>query len=152
MTKKINSEIVIKNDVFKLAIGTTDKKNPSVIYVEGGMFIEPNLDIDPKENLLIVEKRYKTAVDKFRDILMSEKTGEHVFDNTATPIKIFEIAEDRLSPGKKSYLSFQFFLKQKTSLAFKDFVEKYAGKMVFVAEVLKKELQHTGFSVSKTKK
>ena len=42
MGVRLNSEKKIENEYFKLKIGTTNKINPIVIYVEGKTFISPN--------------------------------------------------------------------------------------------------------------
>ena len=44
MGVRLNSEKKIENDSFKLKIGTTNKINPMVIYVEGKAFISPEDD------------------------------------------------------------------------------------------------------------
>ena len=40
--KKINSEIKFNDGIFKVKIGTTNKKHPDIIYIEIGTYISPN--------------------------------------------------------------------------------------------------------------
>ena len=40
-TVRLNSEKTINHELFKIKIGTTNKINPKVIYVEGRTFIQP---------------------------------------------------------------------------------------------------------------
>lgn len=151
MAKKINSEIIIPNSSFKLLIGTMDKKNPSNVYIEGGVFVEPLYDNDYKEALLQVEKRYKLAVDNIKKHTIDINSSARVFDGKAMTIKIFEIADNRLQKGKKSYLSFQFFLKQAETVALKQFAEENREIFSNLCDSLRSDLEFFGFATSKTK-
>ena len=44
--KRLTSEKSLQHNTFKLKLGTTDKTNPLIVYLEGGVFITPNEEKD----------------------------------------------------------------------------------------------------------
>ena len=57
MEKKINSEIKIHDNDFKIKIGTTNKKNPETLYVQIGTYIKPcSIKLMFKESILSLRK------------------------------------------------------------------------------------------------
>ena len=56
-TVRLNSEKTIANDNFKIKIGTTNKVNPQVVYVEGKTFIKPLVEKDDYSKDVVEMKR-----------------------------------------------------------------------------------------------
>jgi len=100
--RKINSEIRIPDNKFKITVGTTDKKNPTTIYIGFGGYITP------KES----QKTYSPQIHKF-DVSMKKRAEETVLNGVLSNKKIIfvsEIAEERMSIGKKSYFDIQIYI------------------------------------------
>jgi hypothetical protein len=145
--KKINSETTIENDLFKIKIGTTDKKNPEIIYIEIGCYISPN-----------EEKEYGPIIDDIEKGI-NNFIGEMVGPNSICEkdyIFIFDIAEERITKKKKSYMEMQIFLKvikEIRSLKFSNIVEKFKEEYISkILPVVKMYLNNNGFECYKTRK
>ena len=145
MAKSICSEVTVENPYFKIKIGTVNKKCPSTFYVEGGTFITPvdKDDVVPyKEKMGII---YKEMTQGIRCIV-SEKHLKQDF------IANIDVADERMKVGKKTYFTFQYFLKQDAEPI--SFVEITENSNEFTNEVLERieySLKENGFALSKTK-
>ena len=146
MQKNICSEINLENPYFKLKIGTINKKNPTTFYVEGGTFITPVDNDDDRlynERIATIYKEMTKGI----QLIVSEKKLKHDF------IANIDVAEDRMKVGKKTYFTFQYFLKQDGEPI--SFVEIGENGNEYTSEVLKRieySLKENGFALSKTKK
>lgn len=143
--KKIHSEIKIENNLLNIKLATTDKKNPTTMFIDGGVYISPLLD-----------KRIYTE-----DIKSIEKELKGLFTGLwedESQISVIEVADTRIEYGKKSYLSFQSFFKTPQSLMAKqnfvniiqetDVVKKYKDILPKMVKII----ESNGFKSSKTKK
>lgn len=152
MARKINSEFIVKNDKFKIKVGTTDKKNPKTIYIECGFFIEPKVEKeDYSEDIKYIEAETKELARKVSNATNPgpENIGR-LFEKDF--IFIFEIAESRVFYGKKSYVSFQIHLKQKGAINF-NLISSYTETLSkYIITVLLNRIKDVGFEVTKTKK
>jgi len=143
---RLNSEKKIDSEDFKIKIGTTNKLNPLVIYVEGRAFISPEYE---KED-------YKREVHEMSHAL-KKSISEHLrstdkFDNKY--IVDFQIASNGIQYGKKSFLSFQFLMRQNKDKVLK-LTEVKTGSSEMVLEIvgdLKKSIIDHGYKLTKTKK
>ena len=105
MAVRLNNEKKIDNEYFKLKIGTTNKINPIVIYVEGKAFICPTEEKDDySKHISEIKHRFKRGISE-------GLYGTDVFDGKY--IMDFQVASNGISVNKKSFLSFQFLLRQK---------------------------------------
>lgn len=141
--KKINSEIKVNNSNFKIKVGTTDKKNPSIIYIEIGSYITPLKESDS----------YSKEIEEMR-----KSIKKHLL--TVLPDKNFifttDVASDRMAKGKKSYLEMQLHMR-----TFYNNEVKYFENMVGVIRdtyltyniipYIENRLKEQGFEYSKTK-
>lgn len=145
MSKQINSEISVPNDICKGVLGTLDKKNPQILYFEGGIYIEPSEEQDDIEKTLINVK--KDAKNALKSIL-----GEAVEEDI---IFVFETAEERIIIGKRSYLSFEATFKLLSKLfngqSFKTVAATLSPSFNTWLGVLRTILEEYGFKCSKTK-
>ena len=108
MVKRLNSEKKIKTNGFKVKIGTTNRINPSSIYIDMGGFITPREDKDGySENIDEINKLMKRQIKKYL-------VNNNDFDKKY--ICVIETAAERMKKGKKSYVSLQCHLKQKTNM------------------------------------
>ena len=146
MPKHLNSEKKFENNFFKLKIGTTNKNNPLVVYFEGRCFISPS------------EKRdtYKGDINGIRQTLrrsLNKNLREtDLFDNDF--ILDFKIAESGVLFKKKSFMSFQFFLRQnQTKLLKLPTLQESSNNFInnIVNDVQNSIFEHD-FSITKTKK
>lgn len=145
--KKINSEIKIDTPLLKTKWGTIDKKNPTSIYLEMGTYITPTKDEeDYTDNIKEIEKAGRFIV---KDALCNTEGVKKDF------IFVTDIADTRISYGKKSYISFQIHLgrprKDGDKQTFKEIVNNIDSKWKPVYSSIVKTIENNGFSCSKTK-
>lgn len=143
---RLNSEKKIENDDFKIKIGTTNKINPIIIYVEGKAFISPTYD---KED-------YSRDISEIKHVL-KQSISEHLhlaknFDNKY--IVDFQVASNGIRLNKKSFLSFQFLMRQNKDNVLKLIeVKNNSSEMVLsIINDLKDAIIDRGFELTKTKK
>lgn len=146
MGVRLNSEKKIENDSFKLKIGTTNKINPMVIYVEGKAFISPE---DDKEDYT---KDIAEIKHVFKQSISDGLCTTDVFDNKY--IIDFQVASSGIAINKKSFLSFQFLVRQKRDNVMKltDVKAKTEKMIINIVDSLKNAILEHNFSLTKTKK
>jgi hypothetical protein len=146
-TIRLNSEKKIEHNFFKLKIGTTNKINPNVIYIEGRTFIKPLYEKDNYNPDIINIKR------RFNRFLQNYVNNSDIFSNKF--ILDFQVAQSGIAVNKRSFLSFQFLLKQKNDnniLKLKDIKNNTESEIKNILDELIKEIEKSDFEVSKTKK
>lgn len=146
MIKSICSEVSLENPYFKLKIGTINKKQPTTFYVEGGTFITPvNEDDDErsyKERMAAVYNEMAKGIQR----IVSENGLRKDF------IANIDVADERMRVGKKTYLTFQYYLRQnKELIPFSEIVEDGTDYTKIVLDRLEYSLKKNGFALSKTK-
>ena len=146
MTKNICSEVSLKNPYFKLKIGTINKKNPTTFYVEGGTFITPvDNDDDDRSYKDRMEIVYKDMAKGIQLVVSENKLNRDFIAN-------IDVADERMKVGKKTYFTFQYYLRQNGELvSFNEIAaagDEYTKK---VLERLEYSLKENGFALSKTK-
>lgn len=115
--KTMTSEKSIKSEIFKIKIGTLNKKNPTTMYVEAGTYITPkDTTTNYKNEIADIDKQLKIKTKK-------------IFENTSIVendfILVTDVAVSRLSPERGTHYTIQVhFRPEKTTLtsktAFKD--------------------------------
>lgn len=143
---RLNTEKKIEHESFKLKIGTTNKLNPIVVYVEGKAFIAPEAASDD------YQKDISEVKHSLRRSISESLSGMDIFDHKF--ILDFQVATNGISVGKKSFMSFQFLFKQnKDNVRKLSEVKEDASPMVLkIADALRDNITAHGFSISKTKK
>ena len=146
MGVRLNSEKKIENDSFKLKIGTTNKINPMVIYVEGKAFISPE---DDKEDYSRDIAEIKHV---FKQSISDGLCTTDVFDNKY--IIDFQVASSGIAVNKKSFLSFQFLVRQKRDNIMKltEVKAKTEDMITNIVDSLRNAILEHNFSLTKTKK
>lgn len=146
MGVRLNSEKKIENENFKLKIGTTNKINPIVIYIEGKAFISPSEEKDDySRDIAEIKHRFKRSIS-------DSLTRSDMFDNKY--ILDFQVASSGIAVNKKSFLSFQFLIKQRRDniLKLSDVKERSENMILGIVEGLKEGIEDHNFTLSKTKK
>lgn len=141
-----NSEKRISSQNFKLKIGTTMKMNPLVIYIEGRTFISPlSYKDDYSQDISEIKRTFRLAIGD--NIRCSD-----LFENNY--IVDFQVASKGIMPNKKSFLSFQFFLKQNRNniLKLKDLKPSAENIVNNIVQSLETDIIGHNFAISKTKK
>lgn len=144
--KRTNVEKRLKNDFFNIKLGTVNKNNPEVIYFEVRTFISP-----------LEENNNYSQVFAFLKKEFSKKISDSLKLNDFFSEKYildFQIANSGIRINKKSYLSFQLFLKQKSEII-KDLKEIKKIAEPFLVNLLnefKNDIIGNNFSITKTKK
>lgn len=146
MGVRLNSEKRIENEDFKLKIGTTNKINPLVIYVEGKAFISPNEEKEGYGRDISEIKHH------FKRSISTNLAGSSIFDTKY--ILDFQVASSGISVNKKSFLSFQFLMRQKGESIMKLTDVKTASEEMIsnIVNSLKETITEHNFELSKTKK
>lgn len=145
MQKSICSEISLENPYFKLKIGTINKKNPTTFYVEGGTFITPVEDDG------ITYKDKMANVYRAMSLGLTRLTGE-TKNIQPSFIANIDVADERMKVGKKTYFTFQYYLKQNEEpVSFAEITENGEKYTKVVLEKIEYSLKENGFAISKTK-
>ena len=143
---RLNNEKKIDNENFKLKIGTTNKLNPVIVYVEGKAFISPMDEKDDySKDMSDIKYAFKQNI---RETLSEMKNFEKKF------LLDFQVASSGISVKKKSFLTFQFFMRQKKERVMKlndvkNMSAAYIGKMV---DTLSDDIRDHNYLITKTKK
>ena len=144
MRKKIGSRVNINCTNGRLRFGTIDKKCPHVIYIEGGFYIKPKqFKSNYKDDIYSISKEIKQIV---KNNITADKNFFPEF-NFFT-----EIADDRINTNKKTYFSFQIFLKPKltTTMNFQTFLNTIEDKEKWL-EIVRKKIADNDYITTKTK-
>ena len=144
--KKINSEVKIDNPDLKIKWGTTDKKSPSIFYLEIGSYIMPTSEQESyKKNISTISKLTSSLIKK-KALETNVSSDDFIF--------VSEIAEDRIEYGKKSFLTFQIHFKNKDVKKygkFNDLVKNLNSSFSNVYLETKNIIEENGFKCFKTK-
>ena len=147
--KKIGSVIKLNNKEIKLKIGTIDKKNPEVIYVEGCFYVKP----------IIKKEVYKNDINNikstFNDLIKEYLKKNCDFKNDY--MFFVDIADKWIEFEKKSFLSFQIFLKPSDNIIkkeknFNNVIEYLNNTHVYDMSFINDVFKDYGYELSKTKK
>lgn len=144
--KTINSEVKIDSSLFTLKIGTTDKKNPKVVYIDGGAYISPSDATEPFSNFIEnIKLEVKTGLTKMI------KTKKDFGDNI---MFILDVADARIERNKKSHLSFQIYLRLSNEIgSFNNVVDFYKKNYNNeITTLLANKISKNGFVLTKTKR
>ena len=148
--RKICSTVHFDNQLFKIDVGTVDKKNPETMYSVIGTYLTPLEDMDMKGSV-------RTMVSVGRRLMGNLLHGCEDFDDDF--MFIHEIATERMAVGKKSYIEFQVFMKPKDSLLtvkgvkFKNIAENFMDKCLSqYVSLMEHHLNENGFALSKRNK
>lgn len=143
---RLNREKKIDNDIFKIKIGTTNKENPRIVYVDGRVFISPTEEMkNYGDEIEDIRKNFKKNIGE-------RLKSSQLFDNRF--ILNFDISSSRMIKDKRSFLSFQFYLKQKSENPLKMNTLKTKSE-VFINNLissLREDVEEHKFAVYKTRK
>ena len=143
---RLHNEKKIDNENFRLKIGTTNKINPIVVYIEGRTFICPSFEKeDYSKEISEIKRSLSQSISK------NLRATPHFDDKY---IMDFQVASSGVAKGKKSFLSFQFLLKQKKDnvLNLKELKETASDTINNIVNALQESILTHNFSLSKTKK
>ena len=144
MAKSICSEVSLANPYFKLKIGTINKKKPTTFYVEGGTFITPTEDETSIKDR--IDDVYRAMSQGIIRITCETNNLEKNF------IANIDVADERMKVGKKTYFSFQYYLRQnKNDLSFSEITDNWDKYTKTVLDKIEYSLKENGFALSKTK-
>ena len=144
--QRLNIEKKIKNDFFNIKIGTVNRLNPQVIYFEIRTFISP---LEEYDNYNFIFSSLRKNLSKN---LMEKLNGNYFFNKNF--ILDFQVANSGVKINKKSYLTFQIFLKQNDdSLKNLKEIKKICEPLITeILDDLKKNILSYNFLIAKTKK
>lgn len=142
----MNSEKTIKNPTFTLKVGTNNKHNPLVIYLSGRTYVSPLVHkSDYSDNIYDVKHSLCKKISSFlkKNYFFEDK---YIFN--------IKIAVVRMAVGKKSALSFQLYLKQRSDNVrdFKNICEIASNELMTIVDSLYVLLVDNELYPTKTKK
>ena len=147
--KKINSELKFNSGIFKVKIGTTNKKHPDTIYIEIGTYISPTEE----------KKSYKNEILSLDSDLRKYMEGVLASNDYLKKdfILVTDCPYERMETKKKSYFELQLFIKPDKKLfdvgRFSDMASKI--KDLYIEDIVSK-IQNCfdikGFNSHKTRK
>lgn len=131
---------------FRLKLGTINKKNPEVIYIEGKTFIMPLDDDMNYRNIMQLIKR------NFNFYISESLKKCNIFENKF--ILDFQVANSGIKMNKKSFLYFQVLFRQDRNkiLPIKSVKTLSNDFINETVNYLKSLLINNNFYISKTKK
>ena len=147
--KRIKSESKFQDNDFKIKIGTVDKKNPEVVYIELVSYISPKEERETyKPYISRIEKKTKSLIE---DVIQESGTCKNGF------IFVSDIADERVAMNKKSYFEMQVFVKPtdetKACGKFVDLTKKINEECVSkIIPGIKKYITENGFEYFKSRK
>ena len=144
MIKKITTEKDLNLHDFRVTIGTIDKKDPQVIYVECGTYIMP------LENRKSYTDEIHAIKKEYRDIVKKMVSNSDLFENNY--ICTIDIPIDRISSKRKTYINFQYTLKQVETIPFYELTKEHHLFIDSVLQQFKDVLISYNYSLSKGKK
>lgn len=147
LKKKIQSEIYFTDSNFKVKIGTLNKKNPNIIYLQLGTYIKPEIN----------KVTYSEEINNFNKITKSFLNERLKMDNSYNKnfIMITDIADERINTNKNSYLDIQVHFKRNNKIneTFKSISkELYNEHVIDFMNFIKEKLENMGFEYNKYKK
>lgn len=145
MGRKINTSKFISDGIFKLSIGTTDKKNPLVFYIEGSASLKP---LSSKDNYNQDISLFRHSFEKGLFELL--KTCDFLDKRF---ILDFETGAKKMAVNRITSLNFQLFLRQSKDrmLDFKDLEKEFMPKLKDVLQNLGGIIAQHHFLLSKKK-
>lgn len=147
--KRIKSESKFQDNDFKIKIGTMDKKNPEVVYIELGSYISPKEEKETyKPYISRIEKKTKSLIE---DVIQESGMCKNGF------IFVSDIADERIAMNKKSYFEMQVFVKPTDEIKacgkFVDLTKKINEECVSkIIPGIKKYIKENGFEYYKSRK
>lgn len=106
--ERLNKEYDINiNNYVRMKYGSINRLNPIVVYINGKSWISPTFDGDYEE---LITKIFNS----FKKELKSQVNSSPYFDNKI--VCDFDLKTSSLKENKKNFLSFEFYIKQKTNI------------------------------------
>jgi len=155
--KKINSDIKIKdNPLFNVKIGTTDKKNFNVVYIEGKCYITPTEETESYDDKI---KKIEDELKKYIKAYFFKRGNykEKALD-LFSPMVIFDVAGERASVGKETCFTIQIYYRRRNNLfseingGFKTYAEHIPSVEINKASIMsdvKNIFEKNGFLITK---
>lgn len=146
--KKTGSLVKISNDYFQIEAGTLNKKKPTVVYYEGGIYIAP------KEN----KTSYIDDIEVIENELqyLAKITIKEIPFTENQCIFISNVADGRINIKRQTYFSFQLHIRLKDDFLngqnFKAVLTELAPFMEKLFTDFASTISNNGFSGNKTKK
>ena len=146
MASNLSREYKLKgNGNIEIRIGTTDRVNPEVIYMnfKTWLFVDDNGNYS--EELLSLDRKIRYMV---RKMLI----GNSIFDSKY--ILDFDMNGETFSKRKLKYLDASVYLKQKSEqpLSMSTLKDVLSGAMSYMADEIETNLNDNGFKVNRSKK
>lgn len=144
--RRTSVEKQIDNDFFRLKLGTINRSNPEVVYLEGKTFIIPiDSERDYKNTMRVIRKGFGNIIN---DALFNNEIfkSNYILD--------LQVANSGIELEKKSFLTYQLLLRQKREKAIELKKLKSVGSDFFekLTNDLSAFIMSNGFILTKTKK
>jgi hypothetical protein len=134
---KLNKEYQLNvSDKIKTKIGTTNRNEPKVVYVHGGTWVTPTQCEEYDKIIDAIGKSFRHNVKRMvtNDYLFNPR---HILD--------FNLSTTAMDIGKKSFLSFDLFLKQEGDVPLKELKVMITGNIRALLLDLEEDFTNNGF-------
>ena len=143
--QRLSIEKKIKNDFFNIKIGSVNRLDPKVVYFEIRTFITP---IEESDNYSYIFSFLRKELSR---AITTRLTNNEFFERKF--ILDFQVANSGIKVNKKSFLSFQLFLKQNNIVNDLKTIKKLSEPFIHgILNELKENIISNNFSITKTKK
>ena len=134
---KLNKEYQLKNtEKIRAKIGTTNRNETKVIYIHGRAWVSPKYEDNYAKIVDEISKSFKHRV---RTMIMED----YLFDKKH--ILDFNLSTATMAVGKKSFLSFDIFLKQNEEYSLKEIKTMIEDDVTSVVYNLEEQFSNNGF-------
>lgn len=143
MAERKNKEYKLESDnSFRIKYGSMDKDNPKVVYINGDTWMIPPKIEGIKSSIPSIERNVRNFV-KYQVNTNDMLDKSFIFD--------FDLKPDSIVPGRKKFISFELFVRQKRTdslLSIKENIRDIASKISWKIE---NELTSNEFKPDTTK-
>jgi hypothetical protein len=143
---KNNGDKTIKHKNITSKLGVTDKNNHNVFYLECSSFITPNENFDDFTDIMSsIKKKCKQNLKE--NLLNNELLSRDFLIN-------FDICSERMKENKSTYISIQYYFKQKNNLnkSILTIKKQHEDFFISILNKLESELLLNNITMSKKKK
>lgn len=139
----MNGKRNVNHEKYKMHIGALDKKNPQSFYVEGTAYIRPRfIASNYKGDIAEIHRVFRNTIKEVirKNCRLDSKFLTHI-----------DVAEERLSNKRDTFLIFQCHFKQSDPMAYQRFQDIPTDFAIELSNALTNSFSEYDYEVNKTK-
>ena len=139
----MNGKRNVNHEKYTMYIGTLDKKNPQSFYVEGTAYIRPRFTASNyKGDIAEIHRTFRNAI---RNVIRKSNRLDSKF------LTHIDVAEERLSNKRDTFLIFQCHFKQSEPITYQRFQDIPTEFALELSNALTDSFSDYDYDVNKTK-